>query len=159
MRIPRLICGLGCVALAAGAAAQEGGGYASDLSRVFAAAQYIQAVREGCDAAKPDTRTANDAAYGAWRKRHQSLLDELDRRFMAMIRGASADQKEYQMNIGKYAGEVLRNLEEAKVQFLAQGPEPVERQCREFPQYLKGKDADLARRYAEELKSIRKRKL
>lgn len=151
---------MACLALAAGAAAaQESGGYATDLSRVFEAAQHIQAVKEGCDAAQPEARAANEAAYGAWRKRHQSLLDELDRRFLAMIRSASADQKEYTINVGKYAGEVLRNLEEARVQFLAQGPEAVARQCSELPQYLKGKDADLARRYAEELKSIRKRKL
>jgi hypothetical protein len=44
-------------------------------------------------------------------------------------------------------------------QFLAQPLPEVERHCREFPQYLRGEDGDLPKRYAEELKSIRKRKL
>ena len=141
------------------ASAQAGSSYASDLSRVYAAAQSIHARKDGCDTAEPNMRKANDAAYGAWRRKHQSLLDELERRFLAMVHNASTDQKDYSKNVGKYAGEVLQNLEEAKKQFLAQPPEEVSRQCRDFPAYLKGKDADLPQRYAAELKSIRKRKL
>src|SRR5262249_53887873 len=121
--------------------------------------QAIQARKDGCDTAEPDTRKANNAAYSAWRKKHQSLLDELERRFLAMVHDSSTDQKDYSKNVGKYAGEVLQNLEDMKKQFLAQPPQEIGRQCREFPDYLKGKDADLPRRYAAELRVIRKRKL
>ena len=101
---------IAAAALASGfATAQTGGTYASDLSSVYAATQIIQARKEGCDSAEPGTRKANAAAYAAWRKRHQSLLDELERRFIAMIRGASTDQKEYSKNVGRYAGEALQN--------------------------------------------------
>jgi len=140
-------------------AAQTGGTYASELSRVYSAAQFIQARKDGCDSAEPETRKANEAAYSAWRKKHRSLLDELERRFLVMVHNASTDQKDYSKNVGKYAGEVLENLEEMKKEFLAQPREEVSRQCRDFPAYLKGKDADLPKRYAAELKSIRKRKL
>jgi hypothetical protein len=141
------------------APAQAGDSYAANLSRVYEAAQFIHAVKEGCDSAEPDTRKTNDVAYGAWRKRHQSLLDELERRFLAMVRGASTDQKDYSKNVGKYAGEVLQHLEIIKKAFLAQQPEQISRQCHEFPMYLKGNDADLPKRYAAELKVIRNRKL
>ena len=148
-------------ALAPGLAAAQaaGGSYVSSLSSVYAATQFIHARKDGCDSAEPDTRKANDAAYNAWRKKHQLLLDELERRFLAMVHNSSLDQNDYSKNVGKYAGEVLQNLEEMKKQFLSQPPQEVSRQCREFPDYLRGKDADLARRYAAELKVIRKRKL
>jgi hypothetical protein len=155
-----LISCAAAIAIAAGGArAQASDAYAAELSRVYEAAQFVQAVKEGCDSAEPDSRAPNEAAYGAWRKRHQPLLDELERRFIAMIRRASANQQEYSKNVGKYAGEVLQHLEDMKKQFLAQGTQEVARQCREFPQYLKGPDADLRKRYAAELKSIRKRKI
>jgi hypothetical protein len=153
-----LIC-LVAATLPAGAAEKATGTYASDLSRVYEAAQFIHAAKEACDSAEPDTRKANDAAYGAWRRQHQSLLDELERRFLAMVRRASADQKDYSKNVGKYAGEVLEHLEIIKKAFLSQPGEKISQQCREVPDYLKGQDADLAKRYAAELKVIRKRKL
>ena len=141
------------------ASAQEGGTYASDLSLGYNAAQFIQARKEGCDTADPDTRKANDVAYGAWRKKHQALLDELERRFLAMVRRASTDQKDYSKNVGKYAGEVLEHFEIIRKAFLAQPGEKISHQCRDLPDFLKGQDADLPKRYAAELKVIRKRKL
>ena len=152
------------VALAGAAAgpavlAQATGTYADDLSRVYEAPQFIRAIKEACDTNQVPSRAVNDAAYGAWRRRNKALLDELERRFTAMIRRASTDEHDYAKNIGKYAGAVVQNREELKEQFLAQGTQEVERRCREFPQYLRSADADLNRRYAEELKSIRKRKL
>lgn len=151
---------LGAAALASGlASAQAGESYATDLSRVYEAAQFIHAAKEACETAEPDSRKANEAAYNAWRKQHQSLLDELERRFLALVRRTSVDQKDYSKNVGKYAGEVLQHLEIMKKAFLAQQPDQVSRQCREFPEYLKSADADLPKLYAAELKSIRKRKL
>lgn len=151
---------MAAAALAPGPAiAQADRSYAADLSHVYSASQFIHARKDGCDSAEPDTRKANDAAYAAWRKKHQSLLDELERRFLVMVHNASTDQKDYSKNVGRYAGEVLQNLEELKRQFLSQPPEQISQQCRGFPDYLKGRDADLPKRYAAELKSIRKRKL
>jgi hypothetical protein len=151
---------LAAAALATGLAAAQGSStYASDLSRVYEAAQFIHAAKEACDSAEPDTRKANEAAYSAWRKQHQSLLDELERRFLAMVRRASADQHDYSKNVGKYAGEVLEHLDIIKKAFLSQPGEKISQQCRDLPDYLKGQDADLRKRYAAELKVIRKRKI
>jgi hypothetical protein len=154
-----LISLVAATALPADAADKGAGSYASDLSRVYEAAQFIHAAKEACDTAEPDTRKANDVAYGAWRRQHQSLLDELERRFLAMVRRASTDQKDYSKNVGKYAGEVLEHLEIMKKAFLSQPGEKISQQCRDLPEFLKGQDADLGKRYAAELKVIRKRKL
>jgi 1,2-phenylacetyl-CoA epoxidase catalytic subunit len=135
------------------------GNYADDLSRVYEAPQFIRAIKEACDKSHASSRAVNDAAYGAWRRRNKALLDELELRFTAMIRAASSNEQEYAKNVGKYAGAVVQNREELKEQFLAQGTEEIDRRCREFPQYLRSDEADLNKRYAEELKTIRKRKL
>ena len=140
------------------ALAQKAGSYADDLARVYEATQFIQAVREGCDAAVPATRADNAAAYSAWRKRHQALLDELEHRFIALIRRASVDQKDSSRNVGKYEGDALRHVEELKSQFLAQSRGEIGRQCAGYPGYLASRDADLPSRYAAELQSIRRRK-
>ena len=158
-RFPLIVFAAATALAAGGASAQQADAYAADLSRVYEATQFIQAVKEGCDTAEPGSRSPNENAYNAWRKRHQSLLDELERRFTAMIRRASTDEKDYAKNVGKYAGEVLEHLEQMKKEFLAQGPQEVARQCREFPGYLKSRDADLRKRYAGELKTIRRHKL
>jgi hypothetical protein len=147
-------------ALACGdAGAQATGEYAADLSRVYEAPQLIRAIKEACESAHTATRAANEAAYNSWRRRHQALLRELEVRFTVMVRSASTDEQDYAKNLGKYAGAIVDYRQELMTQFLSQPPQEVERHCREFPQYLRGEDADLPKRYAEELKSIRKRKL
>src|SRR5882672_7513538 len=100
-----------------GAAAQPAGSYATELSRVYEATQFIRAVKEGCDTANNEYAAANAAAYNSWRRRHQALLDELERRFMLLIHRASTDEKDYAKNVGKYAGAVLQHREELKGQF------------------------------------------
>ena len=141
------------------AGAQATGNYATDLSRVYEAPQLIRAIKEACEAADTGSRAANEAAYNSWRRRHQALLHELEVRFTAMVRGASSDEQDYAKNLGKYAGAVVEYRQELKDQFLSQPPQEVERHCRELPQYLRGENANLPKRYAEELKSVRKRKL
>ena len=138
--------------------AQVTGNYATDLSLVYEAPQFIRVFKEVCDANHAQGRAVNDAAYAAWRRRNKALLDELETRFVAMIRGASTDEHDYARNIGKYEGAVLQNREDMKERFLAQGPQELARRCQEFPQYLRSDDADLRKRYAEELAAIRKRK-
>lgn len=147
------------IAAASGAEQHASGSYATDLSRVYEATQFIRAIKEGCDAAHKDTAAANAAAYNSWRKTHRSLLDELEGRFLALIHGASTDEKDYSKNVGKYEGAVLQHREMLKQQFLSFPDDDVRRQCREFPRYLKSGEADLPKRFAEELISIRKRKL
>ena len=141
------------------AGAQATGNYATDLGRVYEAPQLIRAIKEACETAHTPSRAVNQAAYSSWRKRHQALLHELEVRFTAMVRGASTDEQDYAKNLGKYAGAVVELRRDLGEQFLAQPPQEVERHCRELPQYLHGDEADLPKRYAEELKSIRKRKL
>ncbi len=140
---------------AATAGAQSDAGYGRTLSMVYNAHQRLIAVKEACSETYPDTAAVNDKAYGAWRTRYRVLMDEIDLRFDALIRGASTDAQDYARNYGKYHGAVMAERQEYKSAFSAQPREETLPLCREFPAYLKGADADFGKVYAAEIKQLR----
>jgi hypothetical protein len=151
--------GLSAVAgVAVPVAAQETGAYSEDLARVYAAHQRILALKEACDEAVPGQRDGHDKAYGEWKKRHNTLLQDLDRRVTLMIRHASKDQQDYSRNLGKYEGAILRRRQEYKKDLLTLDKTEMGQQCSQMPAYLQSPEADLNKKYAEELQTIRKRK-
>jgi len=148
------------MALAGGiaVAAETSGNYATDLGRVYGGYQRILAMKEACDTAVPAARAANNRAYAAWEAQHRALLEDLQQRVSAMIRAASKDKEDYVRNLGKYEGEILLQRKEYRDLLLALGADELRSQCQRVPETLKGADADLARVYAAELETIRKRK-
>jgi len=149
------------VALASGgtaAAADAPGNYVTDLARVYGGYQRILALKEACDTAVPAARAANNKAFAAWEAQHRTLLQDLRQRVDAMIRGASKDKEEYARNLGKYEGEIILQRKEYRDMLLALGAEELRGQCQRVPDTLQGADANLARVYAAELETIRKRK-
>jgi len=151
---------IAAMAIAGGSAiaAESSGNYATDLARVFGGYQRILALKEACDTAVPAARAANNKAFAAWEAQHRTLLQDLRQRVDAMIRGASKDREDYVRNLGKYEGEILLQRKEYRDMLLALGADDLRGQCQRVPQTLKGADADLARVYAAELETIRKRK-
>ena len=148
------------MALAGGiaVAAETSGNYATDLGRVYGGYQRILAMKEACDTAVPAARAANNRAYAAWEAQHRALLEDLQQRVSAMIRAASKDKEDYVRNLGKYDGEILLQRKEYRDMLLALGAEELRGQCQRVPDTLQGADANLARVYAAELETIRKRK-
>ena len=142
----------------AAGAAESSGNYATDLARVYGGFQRILALKEACDTAVPAARAANNGAFTAWEAQHRALLQDLRRRVEAMIRAASKDKEDYVRNLGKYEGEILLQRKEYRDMLVALGAEELRAQCQRVPETLKGADADLARVYAAELETIRKRK-
>jgi hypothetical protein len=153
----RLLAGALCAAALPAAAADAAGGYSEALAQVYGAHQRLLAIKDACDEALPAQRAAHDKAYAGWRARHGRLVDDLDRRFAAMIRAASANEAEYARNIGKYEGAMLQQREEGKRAFLAQPRAEVERLCRQLPGTLAGEGTDFEKAYADELRVIRRR--
>ena len=151
---------IAAMAIAGGSAiaAESSGNYAADLARVYGGYQRILALKEACDTAVPAARAANNKAYAAWEAQHRTLLQDLRQRVDAMIRGASKDREDYVRNLGKYEGEILLQRKEYRDMLLALGADDLRGQCQRVPETLKGADADLARVYAAELETIRKRK-
>jgi hypothetical protein len=142
----------------AAGAAESSGNYATDLARVYGGFQRILALKEACDTAVPAARAANNKAFAAWEAQQRALLEDLQQRVSAMIRAASKDKDEYVRNLGKYEGEILLQRKEYRDTLVALGADELRAQCQRVPETLKGADADLARVYAAELETIRKRK-
>jgi hypothetical protein len=139
--------------------AQEASGdYATDLGRVYGGYQRMFALKDACDAVVPATRPANAKAFAGWLKLHEPLADELRRRVMAMIRGASKDEEDYARNLGRYQGLILQEREEYTATLRALGADELRGQCERLPDELRGPRADLNKVYAEELRVIRARK-
>lgn len=151
--------GLSAVAVnAMPVAAQKNDTYSEDLARVYAAQQRILALKEACDEAVPAQRDTHDRAYGEWKKRHHALLEDLERRVTLMIRNASRDQQDYTRNLGKYEGAILQRRLDYKKDLLSLDKAEMGQQCGQMPAYLQGAEADLSKKYAEELQTIGKRK-
>lgn len=138
------------------ARSQATGSYARDLSTVYRAYQQLLAVREACQTGVPGQREAIDHAYEDWRKRHRVFVEELDDRLTAMIRGASSSPQEYSRNVGRYEGQLLQQRNEYRDRFLQQEKPEVERLCREFPEFLRGRDSNFEQVYSAEMDSVRK---
>jgi hypothetical protein len=142
------------------AAEQPGpaGDYSSDLSRVYWGYHQVLTQKEVCDASVPATRAANDKALAAWQSRHHALFKDLQSRVTAMIRLASKDQQEYVRNLGKYEGEILQERQGYKDSLLKLGADALREQCQRMAEVLGRPEGDLAKVYATELETIRKRK-
>jgi hypothetical protein len=133
--------------------------YPANLREVYGAYQAVLARKDACATAYPQQRAGTDKAYTAWQARHRKLIDELDQRVAMMIRGASANEKDYARNVGKYEGAILQQREEVKKELLQQLPSDLEAMCKALPEFLRGADSDLEKAYAEELAIVRKRPL
>lgn len=139
------------------AAAEAPDGYAADLGRVYGGYQRMLAMKEACDTAVPAARAANDKAFAAWHAQHRTLIQDLQRRVTAMILAASTDKDDYVRNIGNYEGAILLERKEYRDTLLGLGTDELREQCQRMPETLKGPGADLARVYAAELATLRKR--
>ncbi len=153
-----LAAATGALAYGVATAAEAPGDYAADLGLVYGAYQRMLAMKEACDAAVPASQAANEKAFASWQTRHRALIRDLQRRVTAMIRLASHDETEYSRNFGKYEGAILQERQEYKEILLGLGPDELREQCQRMPAMLKGPGADLAKVYAAELATIRKRK-
>jgi hypothetical protein len=141
--------------LAGSTAADTPAGYGASLANVYGGYIRIAALKEACDVAVPATRATSAKAYAGWEAQHRALLQDLQQRVHAMIRGNSRDKDEYVRNIGKYEGEILLQRKEYRDDLLTLGKSDLRQQCEHLPEMLKSPGADLARTYAADLKVIR----
>jgi hypothetical protein len=136
------------------AAGQEGGNYASDLATLYNERHRLVALKEACSRVLPEARRDTQAAYEEWADRHELVLENLEARFLLLIRRASRDQQEYARNYGKYHGAVLREREAQKEAFLALPRDALIKECRELPGYLRSAKSDMYNRHPAEFNAI-----
>lgn len=114
----------------------------------------LVAFKDACSRVLPKLRRDTQAAYEEWVDRHEDVLENLEARFLMMIKQASRDQKEYNRNYARYHGAVEQERQAQKEAFLALPKEDLIKECKEFPSYLRSSSSDMPSRYPEAFNAI-----
>jgi hypothetical protein len=140
--------------VAAHVAAQATGDYAANLATLYNERHRLVAFKDACSRVLPKLRRDTQAAYEQWVDRHEDVLENLEARFLMMIKQASRDEKEYERNYARYHEAVMHERQTQKDTFLAMPKPELLKECREFPAYLRGPQSDMYNKYPEEFNSI-----
>lgn len=154
--IPRFVLGLAAVlALTAGVAtAQPSEDPMSSFAVLYNERHRLVAFKDVCSRVLPKLRRDTQAAYEEWVDRHELVLENLEARFLVMVKRASRNEKEYNANYRKYHGVIEKERQAQKDVFLALPKEDLAKECKEYPGYLRSADSDMYNRYPEEFAAL-----
>ncbi len=132
------------------------GVYLMDLGQVYAGAEGMKQYRDICAEAFPVFNQQNEKAYGEWRRKYLSFLQELEQHFTAAAwREAKGDEAKYL----EFRLRMSRTLDQGKKLMRKQlsdlGNEQFRKACSIYPQKLSGARANLEHFYAEQVVTIR----
>ena len=138
------------IAIAAGSAqAESTDDPAASFAVLYNERHRLVAFKDVCSRMLPKLRRDTQAAYEEWVDRHEEVLENLENRFLAMVKKASRNQKEYNENYRKYRGVIEQERHAQKEAFLAIPKEDLVKECNEYPAYLRSADSDMPNRYPE----------
>ncbi len=140
------------------AAAQSNGGYAANLATLYGERFWIQAYKDVCISVQPKSRREYQQAYEEWLGRHDEVIENLELRVAAMVKGLSRDEADYQRNYNQYHSAVMRQREEDKNNLRQRPRGELLEQCRQLPAYLRGPDSDMYNTQSQAFNAIYGRK-
>ena len=139
------------------AGAQAAGDYPANLATLYNERPRLVAFKDACSRVLPQVRRDTQKAYEEWVDRHEDVLENLEARFLLMIKKASRDEKEYARNYGKYQGAVMQERQAQKEAFLKLPKDELIKECKEFPAYLRSPKSDMYNVYPDEFNAIYRR--
>ncbi len=139
---------------AATAWAQPTDDAAASFAMLYNERHRLVAFKDVCSRVLPKLRRDTQAAYEEWVDRHEDVLENLEARFLAMVKRASRDEKEYAQNYRKYHGAVEEERQAQKDAFLARPKNELVKECKDYPGYLRSANSDMPNRYPEEFAAI-----
>jgi hypothetical protein len=142
------------VLTAATAFAQPADDAMANFAVLYNERHRLVAFKDVCSRVLPKLRRDTQAAYEEWVDRHEDVLENLEARFLAMVKKASRDEKEYTQNYRKYHGSVEQERQAQKDTFLALPKEELAKECKAYPAYLRSADSDMPNRYPDEFAAI-----
>lgn len=129
-----------------------------DLSTSFAVLynerQRLVAFKDVCSRVLPKLRRETQAAYEEWVDRHEDVLENLEARFLVMVKKVSRNQKEYNENYRKYRGVIEQERQAQKDAFLALPKDELVKECKQYPAYLRSENSDMPNRYPGEFAAL-----
>lgn len=114
----------------------------------------LVAFKDVCSRVLPKLRRDTQAAYEDWVDRHELVLENLETRFLVMVKRASRNEKEYDENYRKYRSVIEQERQAQKDAFLALPKEQLAKECKEYPAYLRSAESDMYNRYPEEFAAL-----
>lgn len=114
----------------------------------------LVAFKDVCSRVLPKLRRETQSAYEEWVDRHEDVLENLEARFLVMVKKVSRNQKEYNENYRKYRAIIEQERQAQKDAFLAMPREDLMKECKEYPAYLRGENSDMPHRYPEEFAAL-----
>jgi hypothetical protein len=152
MLLPAAAVALG---IAAGVAHAQSPDTASESFAVLYNERHrLVAFKDVCSRVLPKLRRDTQSAYEEWVDRHEDVLENLETRFLAMVKKASRNQKEYNENYRKYRSVVEQERQAQKDAFLAIPKDDLVKECKEYPAFLRSADSDMPNRYPEEFAAL-----
>lgn len=139
--------------------AQVREGYAANLGALYSEHQWVLAAREACNKTLPQGQGEINSAFGAWRERNKQLIEDLEERLAAVVKGASKDQQDYSRNYARSQSEVLKQREEERNRLLSRPRTELQQLCTELPGYLRDARSDIPNRAPEEFAAIYRKTL
>ena len=141
--------------LAAGAAlAQQADDAMSNFALLYNERHRLVAFKDVCSRVLPKLRRETQSAYEEWADRHELVLENLEARFLAMVKRASRNEREYNENYRKYRKTIEQERQAQKDAFLARPKEDLTQECKAYPAYLRSADSDMYNRYPEEFTAL-----
>lgn len=133
------------------------GDYVHDLDRVYDAILAVRFVKEVCAESFPALAAEHAVAFERWRTRYAPFHREIEQHHVRrMQREAAGDPARY-ADVRRRWDESSRYYRETlAMQLLVEGPEVFQGECRVYAKYLASDAADLERRLATQVASIRR---
>jgi len=129
-----------------------------DLSASFAVLynerHRLVAFKDVCSRVLPRLRRETQAAYEEWVDRHEDVLENLEARFLVMVKKVSRNQKEYNENYRRYRGVIEQERQTQKDAFLALPKDELVKECKQYPAYLRSENSDMPNRYPGEFAAL-----
>ena len=152
--VPVSLTGVAAALCCSLAGAQAAADYPANLATLYNERPRLVAFKDACSRVLPQVRRDTQKAYEEWVDRHEDVLENLEARFLLMIKQASRDENEYTRNYGKYQGAVMQERQAQKDAFLKLPKEDLIKECKEFPAYLRSPRSDMYNVYPEEFNAI-----
>jgi hypothetical protein len=142
------------MAFAGSAFAQPAEDPMSNFALLYNERHRLVAFKDVCSRVLPKQRRETQSAYEEWVDRHELVLENLEARFLAMVKRASRNEREYNENYRKYRSAIEQERQAQKEAFLARPREDLAKECKEYPAYLRSADSDMYNRYPEEFAAL-----
>lgn len=152
--LPRLGIAAALALATSTASAQPGEDLMSSFAVLYNERHRLVAFKDVCSRVLPRLRRDTQAAYEEWVDRHELVLENLEARFLVMVKRASRNEKEYNENYRKYRGAIEKERQAQKDAFLALPKDDLAKECKEYPGYLRSADSDMYNRYPEDFAAL-----